>query len=351
MARKYTVQLDVQPTYNASATMTGCPLALPTAGVITRVSLYWDISLNVASTASFNADAAAKSTWTLLTLSGNSMQYVNISDPVLLMVHERMRPFMPAVYIEPTSTTVNATFVLRFRQTLHFGSHPMDPFDLTGGIIGPDHSKGGLLLSMSSPANSVAGSAVTINTATLARAECNVVELPDLDQQRSHIGVPTFYEADHAFANDTGQAKGYNTKVDLPVGQYLRDATVYMRDNGSGSTWAGDDTRINQIGIFGSGAAQRIIYAEDWYAAKMRAHGQSGKESQLGNALAVGANAGFNFYDFRHVANTAADPNSSTWGVNLTQEPLSAYQFGFSVGTPSNDGQAEFLFSQLKPAA
>lgn len=350
MARKYSVQLDVNPTFNASATMTGCPLALPTAGVITEIQLDWDLSWDVVTTAAFNSMAAAKSTWTLLTVSGNSMQYVNLADPVLLLVHERMRPFMPTIYMENTNTAANATFVLRFRQTLHFGSHPLDPFDLTGGIIGPDHSKGGLLLSMTSPANSVIGTSATINTATLARVVCKVVELPDLDAQRPNIGIPTFYEADHAFANDTGQAKGYNTKVDLPVGQYLRGATVFMRDNGSGSTWAPDDTRINQIGVFGSGAAQRIIVAEDWYAAKMRAHGRANQESAIGNSETVGPNPGFNYYDFRDFANPQ-DPNASKWGVNLIQEPLSAYQFGFSVGTPSNNGQLEFLFEQLKPAA
>lgn len=353
--RKVKQQLANQLTYAAGTPAT--PVSLPNEQVITSLDLDWDINANVASGFAYNGQAVAKSTWNQFSIQGGPSYFVNLTDPVLLLAQNKM--LLGNVLKENVATANTNPFTTRFMQRFHFGSDefgaanlsigPYDPFDKSAGIIGPNYSKGGLVLSCTFPANTVQGTNITILTTTFGRIIVHgLLATPaELVALGKSMAQPMFTETDIQLSA-IGSQTGLAGRQDLPTGQNLRAINMYLADNGAGAAQAQDDTRLTQIGIAVSGEQDRRLVYSDWYNAR------NSSATRLGNPIVSSANtdtagvvdAGFARFDLRLLTDLSGAPMSNQYGLNLEKEQAGNYQLAMSVVTAN--GALKCLFEQFK---
>jgi hypothetical protein len=362
--RKIEQQLANQISWAASSAIT--PINLPNEQIITRLDIDWAINLNVAGSAAYNALALPKCTWNQFGIQGGPSFFVNMTSPSLLLVQNATAH--GGIVQDAVNTASNATFAPYFRQRIHFGSYPFgipnpaadnqtgegnidNPFDYTAAIIGPTFAKGGLVLTMTNPANTVAGTNITINSTTVGKIIVYGILATNQELAAMNVAQPSFTETDLALSS-FGTSTGLQSRQDLPVGQYVRRISTLLLDNGSGAAAAPDDTRISSIGVVVSGEGDRRIFNSDWYPYRNRTAMQLGNSivSQRNTPTAGEVNPGFGSIDMRsHVDVT--DPRATDarkFGANLVGQQAGNYQLALSVATAN--GTLQLLYEQLKPA-
>jgi hypothetical protein len=344
MYQKRFRQLDTKPGFVGSSPIT--PVDIPRDGFITRITLDWDVVINnsTASPNAYNAQAIAKSTWTLLTLIGGGQNFITLNDPVTLLAMNRLRHGQVVQDKAVTTASTNTTY--RFQQVFHMGRRHADAWDLSAFIPGP--AIGSLKLSFTNPANTIAGDG-TIQTTSLARIGVHYVQMsgPEMADLLKTGMQPELFEFQQALSNYTTSASGYGSTINLPVGKNLAALTAFLRDNGSSSAYAQDDTRLNQIGLLAGGATNFNLTAEDWIFFRDRSHQASGGDTVSGNTPAVGGvNVGWGRYRFSDLVDGRNPrlPGNGIYGLNLVTAPDGDFKLGFSVGTAN--GQLNLLYER-----
>ncbi len=341
----------VQPVFAASGAIT--PMFMPTDGVITRTTLSFLFNMTIPTSGSpaFNTLGLWKSMFTNLSITAAGQQYLQISDPLVALTNQRMRG-IPVVQDAAVVTTTGTAVTFNVDVVFHWGSNPDDPYDLTGGILAPDYSQGGLVLNLTWPANSVAGTnALVINTATAFRLTNHMVVMGDDDyaalKSSGHFAQPSFTEVDYALTNYGTNTSGYQNQVNLPVGQFLREVAVLVENSSGNPT----DANLNQMGLFSGGGTNNQVQTGNWIDFAQRSHHQSGLDRLEANSPTLGgSNPGMAMWNFQRII----DPRSpgvggGIFGANLTHIPLGQYFGGFSVGTAT--GTLKLGTMQMNPTA
>ena len=342
----------VQPVFAASSPI--APMFMPTDGVITetRLSFLFNMTIPTSGTGTSTALGLFLGMFTNLSISAAGKQYLQVNDPLLALAHQRMRG-IPVVNDTYVSTTTGNAVTFKAELVFHWGSNPAaGRYDLTGGILAPEYSQGGLVLNLTWPANTIAGGGgQIINTTTAFRVINSVVVMSDGDYRAlkasGHFAEPSFTEFDHALSGDTTASSGYITPQNIPVGQYLRGLTILQESSATAAT----DANINQMGLFSGGGSNNQVITGNWIDLAQMSHREALLELVIANTNTVnGTNPGFAYLDFQKII----DPRSpglhgGIFGANLTKIPLGQYFIGYSVQTAS--GNLKYLAEQVTPTA
>ncbi|MDE2097985.1 MAG: hypothetical protein KGL39_12100 [Patescibacteria group bacterium] len=341
----------VEPAFSASSPI--ATLFMPTDGVITETRLSFDVHVNIPTSGSpaFTTLGLFQAMFTLLTITAAGATFLSVQDPLVALTHQRMRG-IPVVADNASTSTTGSDVKFHAELLFHWGSHPRNPWDLTGGIPAQDYSQGGLVLNMTWPANTAAGTnSLTIDNTTKFRLHNKVVLMSDAEyaalKASGRFAVPSFTESDYALSNYSTASTGYLSTINLPVGQFLRGLTI-LQENSSGDP---TDANLNQMGLFSGGQSNDQVITGDWIDLAQDSHVASGDDLIVANTMTVGGtNPGMAYLDFQKQVD-ARTPGiaNGIFGANLTNVPLGQRFLGFSVQTAT--GTLKLFNEQLTPTA
>ena len=319
-------------TYAASGTD---EVTLPRDRVISEITLDYNVVYDTTTGLTANEDAIARAlnAWTVI--GSATRNFLTINDMRLLQFQNWLTRggAVPLTALDVTESQANLSN--RGQLVYHPGLNPMDPFDLSGVVPAEDINS--LVSQLSWPANTVLGTSLTIDTATVATMGLRGVQ----GRKGLQHAIAEFAQQDLSL---TATSSDLGTTIDVPVGRFIRAVTIMVVTSGNART----NANVTEVGLILPKRANERPFELSWNAFIHRSRMQSGYAVVPGNTPAVAgtvpAIVGVGRLDFSQLVDREASPNHHPYGLDLRTADEGDVRLAFTVGVGS--GTIKLLWEQ-----